>query len=107
VSYGSLDPNLFIEIFTRTMAVVWYTTAEVLRMPTSANKKNELLVIIDKVSAQLTGTSTFREKIEAYHLKLLRPINKKIKPRRNTVVPYVWDPSRKYSTGSIKESARA
>jgi hypothetical protein len=107
VSYGSLDPDLFIEIFARTMAVVWYTTAEVLRMPTSANKKNELLVIIDKVSAQLAGTSTFREKIEACHLKLLRPINKKIKPRRNTVVPYVWDPSRKHGTGSIKESARA
>ena len=107
VSYGFLDPNLFAEIFARAMAVVWYTTAEVLRMPASANKKNDLLVIMDKVNTQLAGTSTFREKIEACHLKLLRPINKKIKPRRNAVMQYVWDPSCKHSTGSIKESDRA
>ena len=69
MTHGSLGIDLFIEIFTRAMAVLWYTTAEVLRKPISCSKENDQQVIIVKVSKELAGNSPVREKLRACQLK--------------------------------------
>ena len=76
VSYSGAAPDLFVEIFHRTMAVAWLAVSTVLSTPFSGNKREHCRRIIDQMQTKTGPNSAFGRAFDlckdAWRLQLQR-----------------------------------